>query len=602
MENIPGIIPKNEYIEEEERRVQHFLSLAEKEGLVPKEKNKIIHSHITIENFKHSTEQLMWEIEEIRRCREGHNGMSPKMYFYYNYVHQINIEEGKIRPDYRVAQNDWFSFVQEQQSSKEYGIICVKRRRVGASWMEAGDVLHDVLFNRFFRIGMNSKSEIDSVELFRKVKFVYDNLPQFLRVRSTAGNTKMNMDFSYYIKDEKGNRIKAPVPTAFEGQMFGKWICDEAGKIKDLPQMWSYTEDCLKQETTRPGIPILFGTSGDIGKEGIGLRDMWRNADAHKLKKFFLAGWAGLITDRYGNDMIEDSIRWIVYERKRMEGLGPKLYNDFLQKYPLTIKEAFSLADTGGIGNIIKINRQIQTLIETPAMEMRGEFILGTDGEPIFKQNPVNGPIIMYEDRIPGLKNGYNAGADPADHDDVTNQASDLSVLIRRKQHGTKPPQIVLNYTGRPQKVNDFFHQAALALTYYNNTKILIERNRYAMIAYFQDKGFKHLLSTSPRGITTMLNGKPANTIGINTNEAVKLYIEAVVAEEIEEYYEYVPSLELLEQCIRWGAENTDMVIAWGMCLMQAKEDFQKTTANASRIDTLRMAKYIKLGGTIVRK
>lgn len=606
-DDIPGIIPQNEYTDVEEAKVKHFLAQAAK----PSKVSNIIHSHITLENFKNSTDQMMWEVEEVRRCREGHGGMCAKMYFYYHYGHQINIEEGKIRPDYRVAQDEWFEFIEDAQASKEYGIICVKRRRVGASWFESSDVLHDVLFTPFFRIGMNSKSEIDSIELFKKVKFIYDNLPPFLRVRSTAGNSKMHMDFSYYTKDEHGNRIrrgnqseiivKSPTPTAFEGQMFGKWICDEAGKINDLPQMWSYTEDCLKQETTRPGVPILFGTSGDIGKEGIGLRNMWKNASTHKLRKFFLAGWAGLIVDKYGNDMIEDSIRWIVYERKNMESLGPKLYNDFLQKYPLTIKEAFSIADTGGVGNIIKINSQIQKLMEDPAVEMKGMFKMDAEGEVMFEQDPINGKVIMYENRIKGLKNGYNAGCDPADHDDVTKEASDLSLLIRRKQHGTKPPQVVLDYTDRPQKINDYFIQALLALQYYNNTKVLIERNRFGMIAYFQDRGFKHLLSTSPRGIMTLINGRPANTIGVNTNEAVKMYIEAVISEEIEEYWEYVPSMELLEECIRWGAENTDRVMAWGMCLMQAKEDLQKTTANNSLTNQLRMTRYVRENGVIHR-
>jgi hypothetical protein len=606
-DDIPGIIPKNERIPELEEKVKFFMASVPK----PKRVSNLIHTKSSIEVFKSPTDQMMWELEEIRRCKEGHAGMSAKMYFYFHYSFQLNVTNGKISPSYRVAQDDYFDYLSSCQASNEYGGICVKRRRWGASWVAACDVLHDVLFTPFFRVGMNSKSELDSIELFRKVKFIYDNLPDFMRIKTTAGNTKMNMDFSYYIKDDKGNRIrrgnqseivvKAPVPTAFEGQMFGKWVCDEAGKIKDLPQMWSYTEDCLKQETTRPGTPFLFGTSGDIGKEGLGLRNMWRNADAHKLRKYFLGGWSGLITDVYGNDLIEDSVRWIVYERKRMEGLSPKLYNDFLQKYPLTIKEAFSLADTGGIGNVIKINSQLQNLMEDPPIQMRGYFRKNSSNQAEWVQDPGKGKCIMYENRIVGLKNGYNAGCDPADHDDVTKEASDLSLLIRRKQHGLKSPQLVLDYTDRPQKVNDYFNQAALALEYYNNTKVLIERNRFAMISYFQDKGYKSLLSTSPRGIMTLINGRPANTIGVNTNDAVKSYIEAVVAEEIEEYWECIPDEELLEECLRWGAENTDRVMAWGMLLMQAKEDMQKTTLNNGLVDQLRMPKYINENGIIRR-
>lgn len=607
LNDAPGVIPEVERIPELEDKVRFFHSMAPK----PRKVSKIIHSPVTIEDFKNPTDQLMWELEEIRRCKEGHDGMSPKMYFYFNYAHQINVTDGKIRPNYRVAQDEFFDYIWEQQQSKEYGGVCVKRRRWGASWVFAADVLWDVLFIPFFRVGMNSKTELDSIELFRKVKFIYDNLPDFLRVKTTAGNAKMNMDFSYYIKDEKGNRIrrgnqseiivKAPVPTAFEGQMFGKWVCDEAGKIKDLPQMWSYTEDCLKQETTRPGVPFLFGTSGDIGKEGIGLRNMWKHADAHKLRRYFLGGWSGLMTDIYGNDMMEDAIRWIVYERKRMESLGPKLYNDFLQKYPLTIEEAFSIADTGGIGNVILINKQLQNLVENPVKEMRGIFKRTSDGLPNFVQQPATGPVIMYEPVIKGLKNGYNAGCDPADHDDVSGEASDLSLIIQRKQHGTKPPQIVMDITYRPQKVNEFFEQAIMALEYYNKTKVLIERNRMAMIAYFQDRGYKYLLSSSPRGVTSLINGRPANTIGVTTNEAVKQYIEAIVAEYIEDYWDVIPSEELLKQCLRWGAENTDMVMAWGMCLMQAKEDVQKTTQSNKQIDQLRMPVYKQENGIIVR-
>ena len=606
-EEIPGIIPKSEYIDELEDKVKFFVANAIK----PKKVSNIIHSRVTVEDFKNPTEQVMWELDEIRKCKEGHAGMSPKMYFYFNYCAQLNITGGKIYPDYRVSQDDYMDFLQETQNSREFGVIAVKRRRWGASWVAAADVLHDVIFNKFFRVGMNSKTETDSIELFRKVKFIYDNLPQFLRVRTTAGNSKMSMDFSYYIKDSEGNRIrrgnqseiivKAPVATAFEGQMFNKWICDEAGKIPVLPQLWSYTEDCLMENTVRAGVPFIFGTSGDIGKEGYGMRKMWQNAEAHKLKRYFLPGYSGLIIDEFGNDLQEEAIRWIVYQRKLMENVGPKLYNDFLQKYPLTVEEAFSIANTGGVGNIVLINKQIQSLIEDPPVIKRGTFVLDSNGEVFFKQDPKNGKVIMYEDVIPGLKNGYNFGCDPADHDDVSNEASDLSLIGMRKQYGTKPPQIILNYTDRPKKVNDYFEQSSLALIYYNKSKVMIERNRYAMISYFQEKGLKYLLSSSPRGIMTMLNGRPTNTIGVTTTDAVKEYIEVLISEYIEEYWDLIPDEELLNQCRKWGAENTDMVMAWGMCLIQAKDDTNKIKFRGEKDKTLVLPTYQSVNGRIVR-
>ena len=599
------IIPVNERKKELEKQVQYYLSLAGDEI-----KTNVMHRRSKLENFKDPVEQIMWEKEEIRRCKYGHNGMSGKMYFYFHYGNIMNLSGGKIHPDFRVADQKWFNELTDAQQSREWGIVCAKRRRVGMSWKESADVLHDVLFNTYYKVGMNSKSERDSIELFKKVKFMYDNLPSFLRVRTTASNTKMYMDFSYYVRDDNGNRIKkgnnsditvvSPTPSAFEGMMLNKWVCDEAGKIEHLPSMWSYTIECLMEETERVGIPIIFGTSGEVGREGAGLMNMWKNSDIYRLRRFFFAGWNGLVTDMYGNDMVEDAIRWIVYERDRLKGLSAKEYNDFLQKYPLTVDEAFSIASAGGVGNIININKQLSNLRESPVKKVEGKFKLDTGGEIIWTpQRGAKG--IMYENRIIDTKNLYNAGADPADHDDAYNEASDLSLVIRRKQIGTKPPQIVFTYTDRPQKVKDFYNQALLALLYYNKTKVLIERNRYNMISYFDDMGYKYLLSTTPQGITKMVNGR-LNVIGIHMNEAVKEYMEGLITEEIDEYYEYIPSEKLLMECIEYGSKNTDLLMAWGICLIQAKEDRIKVKRSNEISNKLRMSTYKRLNsGVIVR-
>jgi hypothetical protein len=603
-EEIPSIIPENERIPALEKEVRYYVSLAPK----PKKISTTRHSKTKIETFKDPRDTLSWQLEEIRRCRQGYGGMSGKMYFYFNYCPIINLEEGMIDVEYRVADDDWF----EEISSLErgWGLVCVKRRRVGASWKEAADALHDAAFNRFYHIGMNSKTETDSQLLFIKVKFIYDNLPQFLRVRTTAGNTKDTMNFAYYSKDEEGNKIKrgnqsvikvvAPVVTAFEGWMLNKWICDEAGKQKDLNQMYTYTVDTMMQETQRVGIPIIFGTSGDIGKEGAGLRKMWKDADVYRLKRFFFAGWNGLIVDQYGNDLVEDGIRWILYERHRMESLSAKEYSDFVQKYPLTTAEAFSMPSTGGLGDHIKINEQLNSLRENPPKVMTGSFKLNSSQEVEFVQSPT-GIVKMYEPRIEGVKNIWNAGCDPSDHDDVTNEASDLSLIIRRKNYGGMPPQIVLDYTDRPRMAADFYNQALLALLYYNGTKVLIERNRYRMISHFEERGWKHLLSTTPQGIARLVGGR-VNTIGLHMNEQTKEYMESLIEEEIDNYHEYIPSEELLMELKKYGAENTDRVMAWGICLIQAMEEFRIKPKETTKQSQFVLPKYQKTpSGKIIR-
>jgi hypothetical protein len=315
------VIPLSERIPEIEEKVQYYLSITPDLPI-----NKKKYKRREMPNFDNVISRKEWIRREIKRCREGYEQMNGRMYFWFHYVWMKNIEGGKIRPEYRVCDHEWFNFVESLKESG-WGGICAKRRRGGFSWKVASDSLYNSMFKKDSTVGMNSKGERDSIELFRKVKYIYDNLPSWLRATSTAGNAKMHMDFSYYKKDENGNRIKRgvqsnivcvpPTDTAFEGWMLNWWYCDEAGKIPNLPQMWSYTEDCMMQETVRMGVPIVFGTAGDITKEGRGLIEMWENNEAYNLKRFFFGAWMGLWVDEYGNDKKEDIIRWVLYERKK---------------------------------------------------------------------------------------------------------------------------------------------------------------------------------------------------------------------------------------------------------------------------------------------
>jgi hypothetical protein len=603
----PVLIPYNKRVPELEAQVQRFLQTTPE---LPK--NVILPERTKMPQFKEEREREAWEREEIRRCLKGHEHMNGKMYFFYNYGHMLAPSKGKIKPEYRVCDNEWFKLLEECEKSNEWGIVCVKRRRVGASWKEAADVLHDAMFKPFYNIGMNSKTERDSVELFKKVKFMYDNLPSFLRASTTAGNTKTMLDFSYKTKDEKGNTIKrgtqstitvvAPTPTAYEGLMLNKWVCDEAGKVEHLSQLWTYTEPCLMEEHKRVGVPVLFGTSGDIGRDGKGLLEMWKNADVYKLKRFFFAGWMGILCDEYGNDLKEEAIRWIIYERDRRKSLSAKQYNDFVQQFPLTVEEAFSQASSGGVGNIVLINNQRMALIENPAKKKRGRFKLKSDFSVDFIPDPT-GKCIIYEEPIKGLKGGYISGQDPSDHDsEDTTQMSDLAMYILKKPIGLDSnPRIVFEYVDRPQKASDYYMQSLAALLYYNECKTLIERNRYRMISFFDENGFKHLLATTPQGVSKLVGGR-VNTIGIHMNEHVKAYMTDLIDEYIDEYVEEIGSEELLDEFVRFGSENTDRVMAFGIALILLKEDRQK----ARKVDKSDQKgslgfKYVRINGRVVR-
>jgi hypothetical protein len=581
------LIPKSQYTEEEEEKVTMYMAtlsdVLEKIGMVPFEKNTTKFTRVKIPDFKGDVRKKdIWEDEELDRCEFGYKGMSGKMYFYFNYGWIMNLEKGKFVPDYRVCQNEWFKLLTKIKKEGGWGIACVKRRRVGASWLEASDALHDVLFTPFLVVGMNSRTKEDSRTLFEKVGFMFENLPVFLRA-IIGSRTKDSIHFYDEEKDELGNDIKvghqsyivvkAPTVSAFEGHMLNKWICDEAGKQEELPQMWSFTEETMMQETKRIGIPVLFGTSGEIGRAGRGLKEMWDNSNIYRLHRFFFAGYMGLMVDEFGNDMVEETIRWIVYERKRKEGLSIKMYYDFLQKYPLTIEEAFAQSTAGGLGNIVKIKKQDDELVLNPPKATKGWFKPNREKEIVFVPDPL-GAVIIYEHAKKGIKDGYVAGCDPVDHnlEFPDPKLSQLSMYIIRKRHGLESPKIVASYTDRPLMVNDYYEQAAMMLQYYNNTKVLIEKNRAKMVDYFDETGLKYLLQPAPQGIIKLTGGRQS-MIGVNMTKGSKDYLKDLCAEYIDYDCEWIPDRELLKEFLIFGSDNTDRVMAFGLALMLLKED-----------------------------
>ena len=598
----PIIIRKEHYIDEVEDKVRYWMANTED---LPRREKPV--KHIDIPHFDTALERKTWEYEQIQRCLHGHDGMAGKEYFFVHFCYIKNLSGGKIRPDFRVIDNEWFKLVESCQRGSGWGIVCVKRRRVGASWKEACDVLHDAIFNPHYKIGMNSKTERDSIELFKKVKFLYNSLPAFLRVK-VQSNTKMGLFFGYKSKDENGNPIMAgtqseimvvaPTDSAYEGQMLHKWVADEAGKTKNLDVMWSFTVDCLMQETRRYGVPILFGTSGDVGNDGKALREMWRNSEIYKLKRFFFAGWHGLITDECGNDLREEGIRYILYMRHAYAKLDPAKQNTFVQKYPLNTKEAFAQAAIGGVGNQLRISNHKLDLEENPAKVVEG-FFQWNDGDPKWTPAP-KGMCRMYEKPIPFLKRGYVAGCDPADHDYVFDEASDLSLYIMAKAHGTQPPRIVFSMTGRPEQLNDYYDQAIMALLYYNKCQVLIERNRFRMIAYMDENGYKYLLKGTPQGITRVIGGRPT-TMGMNMTESGKEYLKGLITEYVDDYCESIPETELLQEFIEFGAVNTDRAMAFGMCLIHLKDD-QTTAKRVEQInEQVPKFGFKRVGGKVVR-
>lgn len=565
--------------------------------------------------FDNPIVQKTWEMEQIRRCIEGHDGVTGKMYFYYNFCFIENNENGIIRPEFRAGDALWFHILEAcgpNQYLEGFGPLCLKRRRSGFTWKGAADILHDSIFSIGSNVGITSKSERDAQRFFSWTQKIYEKLPEFLKVPMSS-QTASSVTFARKKKNKQGNRelagnnstmySVAPTNNCFEGDRLNKIVIDEVGKIDNVLTIWAMSKDCLMQETRRLGIPVLFGTAGEQDGNGLGQREFWMKPKSYSLVKFFFPGWAGMFVDKNGNDDIRKGVEWILSQRKQKLEDGATDYWDFVQQYPLTPKDALLIKDGAGIGNTKKIKEQEYELDKNPVVCTTGKFRWGAASEPtvVFEPNTIhknNGQCRVYEHPKSELE--YVAGSDPADHDYVSKGSSDMSMYIMNKQRGSRPPKVVFSYTDRPEKVNDYYEQSIMALVYYNETKVLIENNRNGMIQYYQNYGYIHLLKPEPQPKNVM-NVQQSKRLGVRKTVNSTLEMERCINHYTDDYAHLIPEVELLAEFGIYGQQNTDRAIAFGWTLV-CLEDETMTREEQERISSAAPNwRFKKVNGKITR-
>jgi hypothetical protein len=612
-EEVAGYIKLNEYQEELEKEVAFHTARVLALG-VPRVNKK--YTHIEIPDFGDDLRAKKdWELEEIRRCIHGHDGLVGRYYHFFNHVRIKHKSRGRIRPDFRTIQLEWAKTKERVYRTVGLGLVMIKRRQIGLSWDIAADNVYDCTFNNDFDIGMNSKGEADSRNLFKKVKEVHRYLPDFLKPVAQSVDRRDAMEFSKIVKDKYGNKTKigtqssiisvAPTPTSHAGNQYKKLVIDEAGEQLDLMALWSNAEDCIMQETLRVGTPIIFGTMGETDKAGSGLKEFWMNHKLYNLEQFAIWGYNGLLMDDFGNDKIEDSIRWIIYTRKKKESGSRVVYNKFLQKYPLHERDAFLQVGNYGVGDPIKIGNRILELEKNPPECVTGFMRRDAGGVPIFVPDTINGKITVYERPDHNRKNGYRIVLDPAEDDDVVkksgNDVSDLATCVGAKPFGMEPSKIVAEYTDRPLKLEDYYSQLSMLAEWYNNTQIDIETNKggWRAIDWFRIN-FPKLLGLSPASATSAKGGVEMR-VGVKKTTERTQQMMGLIDGYVDNYVDFIPSLKLLKQFGVFGAlhEDDDLAVAFGWFLVIMQADRTVAKYIDKELQKLPTIQYQKIKGVL---
>lgn len=531
-----------------------------------------------------------WEQEHFR-CMHGYEVDGVRItgahYFYLNYTNLLAKDESTKRkrmlfPRFLDVDYEYFHIV-ELARKLEKGIILVKPRRTGFSYKNAALITHEYNFYRDSKCIIGSFRSIMSENT---MKMVLDNL-NFLD-KNTEWVKPRNPDTRDFVKARhqvnidgvrvwKGYNSEIQTltykdnPFASVGKTSSIFIFEEAGVFENLISSYNMTEPCWKDGDDMIGIPILFGTGGDMEGGTRDFAEMFYNPDRYNLLSFDnvwepekggKCGWfvpamrgrlgtlkvgtkelelKGELVDKDGNSnegLAEDSINNL---RETKKG-DPKSYRDIVTQYPKNPSEAF-LRVRGSVFPSAELQLWLSTVETTPALRSygkHGDLIFDVDNKVKFSLNSDKKPISCYPYKAdvdskegcvviweePEIINGevpshlYLAGCDPYDQDKAESSESLGSIFIYKTFISANRTynQPVAEFTGRPEYADDFYEICRKLCIYYN-AKCLYENQLKGLKAYFQSKNSLHYLYDTPTILKDIVkNSEVHRGYGIHMN------------------------------------------------------------------------------------
>lgn len=332
----------------------------------------------------------------------------------------------------------------------------------------------------------------------------------------------------------------------------------------------------------------------------LSLKDFEPTGAGYFLPSHYLLGGQGW--EETGVNDNDSSKEWLDAERERTKD-DMEIHTKVTQEYPYTIKEVFSKMGTNTF-NQRKIAQQWGELNFNPSLKLpqKGflEWIKGPTGlikGVKWSPNP-EGNILILEPPYRGPDNNlsykklYVAGLDSIDQgqlDSTTNKdRSSLAMMIKKRivdgQFFQQTSNIyVAMYIGRSLDVR-WDYEEALKLAMYYDAEVNLEYTKIGVVSYFREMKQYHRLMKRPMvampssgdGFETILGlERKSNLVGTPATTGVIDHQDGKIKEYIEDYYQNIMFINLLEQLRDYQREDRtkyDLVIAMGLCEL-ADED-----------------------------
>ena len=463
--------------------------------------------------------QEYWE-KELDRCINGYKpkGMkkiSGKYYFYLNYYKILGNDGNKssrktlISPWYRAMDHEYFDLFETCKKDGK-GMIVIKARDKGFSYMNSGMLAHEFSFFPFNDVGIAAGLQMTADAFFDKTKKglngIHSNFKHSL-IKDTdgilrSGYKQKNSDGKWEIGGYQSTIICRTMdnPEVFKGERVSLMVFEEAGEFKHLKNAYMSSKACFMDGNIQFGVPIVGGTGGDISKASKDFMDMYYEADAYNLIPMFIPAnraYYGFFDIKTGEENNEGALEVLKEERENIEKSGDReAFNLHIQNYPLTVQEAFLNTKTSRF-DISLLNAQRSRILSSK--DYRSQIQSGNlswtyneedEWEVSWTPHP-DGPYKILEHPMPEYKNLDIGGIDSYDQDSAGASESLGSAIIFRRFLDADPQgdSVVAEYTDRPDKKEDFW-EGCLKLAAYYNSKMLVEYTKIGILDYFKRRNY----------------------------------------------------------------------------------------------------------------
>ena len=566
--------------------------------------------------------QEYWS-RETDRCINGFKpkGMkkiSGKYYFYLNYYMILGNDGTKgnrktlINPWYREMDHEYFDLI-ETCKQEQKGMIVIKARDKGFSYMNSGAIAHEYTFFPFNDVGVAAGLQATADAFFDKTKKglngIHTNFKHSVLKDTSdimrSGYKQKNKDGKWEVGGYQSTIICRTMdnPEVFKGERLSLMVFEEAGEFKRLKNAYMSSKACFMDGDIQFGVPIIGGTGGDITKASKDFMDMYYSHDAYNLIPMFIPAnraYYGYYDIKTGKEKKQEALEKLTEERDNIQKSGDnQAFNLHIQNYPLTVEEAFLNTHSARF-DIALLNAQRSRILSSKDFrsQIQSGYLDWELGEEDFrvKWRPhPNGPYKILAHPMPEFKNLDIGGVDSYDQDKAGASDSLGSAIIYRRFANVDIPcdYVVAEYTDRPPKKEDFW-DGVLKLAVYYNSKMLVEYKKIGILDYFKRMNALKYLKEKPESAHNP-GSKTRNRYGVHMNKQIKSLLEDLIDDYIRENIEDIWFLDLIDELANYGLQNTDRAMAFGLCLIHNIDNYRiQVTEKEDKKDL--GFKYYKMG------